>query len=185
MGLLDDRIALRKPEGLRGEASRFFDERKAEGFWDRFVRPGPVVDVGHKGADQSAPIFKGAIAPDVDTRGYDGLNLPFESGAIGTIHARHVLEHIADYSYYLRECLRALTYDGTLIIFVPLMEAYEGKRVPPSRFNEDHKRFYTSMRLLFEIESSLPRGLSHCSFEGALSSGRFGASARAACDWSL
>ena len=157
MGLFDGRIALKKSEGLRGEASRFFDERKAEGFWDRFVRPGPVVDVGYKGADDSAPIFKGAIGLDLDTPGYDGRNLPFESGTIGTIHASHLLEHIADYSYFFRECLRALAYDGTLIIFVPLMEAYEAKRVPPSRFNEDHKRFYTSARLLFDIESSLSR----------------------------
>jgi hypothetical protein len=37
------------------------------------------------------------------------------------------------------------------------MEAYERRRTPPSRFNDDHKRFYTASRLLAEIESSLPR----------------------------
>ncbi len=157
MGLLGARIALKKSDGLRGEASRFFDERKKEGFWEKFVRPGLVVDVGYKGGDESAPIFRDAIGLDLDTPGYDGRNLPFDAGAVGTIHASHVLEHIADYAHFFRECLRTLVLDGTLIIFVPLMEAYEAKRVPPSRFNEDHKRFYTSGRLLFEIETSLPR----------------------------
>ena len=37
------------------------------------------------------------------------------------------------------------------------MQFYERLAVPPSYWNFDHKRFYTSARLVQEIESSLPR----------------------------
>jgi SAM-dependent methyltransferase len=151
------RIELVKSDGLLGEAARLFDSRAAEGFWERFVRTGPVVDIGYKGALDSAPIFRDAVGLDKDTRGYDGRNLPYKDGSIGTIHASHILEHVADYGHFLWECLRVLSLEGTLILFVPLMDSYERRRTPPSLFNEDHKRFYTSARLLFEIECALPR----------------------------
>jgi hypothetical protein len=151
------RIELVRSDGLVGEPTRLFDQRLAEGFWERFIRPGVVVDIGYKGAANSTPIFRDAIGLDVDTPGYDGKTLPFGNESIGTFHTSHLLEHIADYGLFLRECFRTLVLDGTLIIIVPLMEAYERRRTPPSVFNADHKRFYTSARLLFEIESSLPR----------------------------
>jgi len=138
------------------EPEKLYDARLAEGFWDRFVRPGAVVDVGYKGAG-SDPIFRDAIGLDVDTPGYDGRNMPFPENSIGTIHASHLLEHIADYGYFLRECMRVLASDGTLILFVPLKDTYERLLVPPSKWNGDHKRFYTSARLLYEIETSLSR----------------------------
>ncbi len=151
------RIALTKSDDLTGEPSRLFDSRAAEGFWDRYVRPGTVVDIGYKGAFNSPPIFKDALGLDLDTRGYDGRNLPYPDSTIGTIHASHLLEHIADYGFFFRECLRVLVEDGTLILFLPLMDSYERKSTPPSVFNGEHKRFYTCARLLGEIESSLPR----------------------------
>lgn len=134
-----------------------FDQRALEGFWDKFVMPGIVIDVGYKGAANSTPIFRDAVGIDIDTPNYDGKNLPFNDGAVGTVHASHFLEHIADYGYFFRECLRILSPGGTILLFVPLMEAYERRRTPPSVFNQDHKRFYTAARLLYEIESSLPR----------------------------
>jgi SAM-dependent methyltransferase len=151
------RIDLVKSDNLQGEPTRLFDQRLAEGFWDEFVRPGFVVDIGYKGASGSTPVFRDAIGIDIDTPGYDGKNLPFKDGEVGTIHASHLLEHIADYGYFFRECFRSLAYGGTIILFVPLMESYERRRTPPSVFNGDHKRFYTASRLLYEVESSLPR----------------------------
>ena len=151
------RIDLVKSDGLRGEPTRLFDSRAQEGFWDKFVRPGVVVDVGYKGATGSTPIFRDAVGLDTDTRGYDGRTFPYGDGFLGTIHASHLLEHIADYGYFFRECIRTLVPGGTLILFVPLMDSYERKPTPPSAFNADHKRFYTASRLLFEIESSIPR----------------------------
>jgi hypothetical protein len=152
------RIELVRSHDLKGEAARLFDERLDEGFWDAFVRPGLVVDVGYK-ADHhnSTPLFRDCIGLDVDTPGYDCKNLPYKDGTVGTIHASHLLEHIADYTFFLRECFRALASGGTLLIFVPLMEAYEKKATPPSRWNLGHMRFYTASRLLHEIETSLRR----------------------------
>jgi SAM-dependent methyltransferase len=151
------RISLIKSERLRGEPAKLFDQRLSEGFWENFVRPGIVIDIGYKGYEDSTPIFRDAVGIDTETPGYDGRNLPYGDGSVGTVHASHFLEHIADYGYFFRECFRALALDGTLILFVPLMEAYERRRALPSHWNPDHKRFYTSSRLLFEIESTLPR----------------------------
>jgi SAM-dependent methyltransferase len=151
------RIPLIKSERLRGETAKLFDQRLREGFWGRFVRPGLVIDIGYKGYEDSTPVFRDSLGLDMDSPGYDGRNLPYEDGSVGTVHASHFLEHVADYGYFFRECLRALAAEGTLILFVPLMEAYERRRALPSHWNPDHKRFYTASRLLFEIESTLPR----------------------------
>ena len=135
-----------------------FDFRLSEGFFSKFVRDGIIVDVGYKGAFQdNPPIFQEAIGLDLDTPGYNGRDLPFQDGEVATVHASHVLEHISDYGYFFREAVRVLKKNGTLLIFVPLMDAYERKATPPSRFNSDHRRFYTASRLIYEIETSLPR----------------------------
>jgi SAM-dependent methyltransferase len=152
------RIELVASEKLFGEATRLFNDRAAEGFWDRYVRPGPVIDIGYKGASSDAtPLFRDAIGLDMDTPGYDGRNLPVANNCVGTVHASHLLEHIADYSYFFREVLRVLAPGGTLILMVPIMQCYEQRLVGPSRWNPDHRRFYTAARLLQEIESSLER----------------------------
>ncbi len=146
-------------EHLFGEATRLFDSRLAEGFWARFVRPGPVLDIGYKGGNpQATPLFRDSIGIDMDTPGYDGHNLPVANASVGTVHASHLLEHIADYAQFFREVFRVLAPGGTLILMVPLMHTYEMSAVGPSRWNPDHKRFYTAARLLQEIETSLDRG---------------------------
>jgi len=154
------RIETVRSPNLQGEPTRLFDQRTAEGFWDKFIRPGVVVDIGYKGAVvDNAPIFKDAIGLDLDTPGYNGRDLPFPENSIGTIHTSHLLEHVSDYGYFLRECFRVLSLPGTLILIVPLMNTYERKPTPPSLYNADHKRFYTAARLLYEIETSVPRQL--------------------------
>jgi SAM-dependent methyltransferase len=152
------RIAFKMSAKAFGEAERGFKERLETGFWDAFVRDGSVVDVGYKGGSPDAePIFSAAIGLDMDTPGYDGRNFPFADDSVGTVHASHLLEHIADYQFFLQDAMRVLRPGGTLILMLPLMQAYEHKLTPPSRFNGDHRRFYTAARLCAEIESSLPR----------------------------
>ena len=153
-----DRIKLQLAEKAFGECRKGFESRMMRGFWDTFVKPGPVLDIGYRGASIDAqPIFPEAVGLDHGTPGYNGRDLPFPNDSVGTIHASHLLEHIADYVHFYRECMRALYPGGTLIIMVPLMQAYEGLPIPPSVFNPDHKRFYTASRLLMELESSLSR----------------------------
>lgn len=152
------RIALVMSENAYGESRKNFISREKAGFWDDFVRPGPVLDIGYKGGNPNAdPIFVEAIGLDIGTPGYNGKDIPFGDLSVGTIHACHLLEHIEDYQYFLRESLRVLMHGGTLILMVPLLEAYENKLNPPSRFNRDHKRFYTASRLCQEFEFALPR----------------------------
>lgn len=154
------RINLECSPGLKGETTRLFEARGLEGFWDCFVRPGLVLDIGYKGGSgDSPPVFRESIGIDLDTPGYDGRTLPYGEGQVGSIHASHVLEHIPDFGHFFRDCLRVLSAEGTLILFVPLKDAYERQSVPPSRFNSEHIRYYTAGRLLYEIESSLPRDI--------------------------
>lgn len=151
------KIDFTKPVGLKGESAKLFDSRLKEGFWDRYVRYGIVIEIGYKGGENSVPIFNDAIGLDVGTPGYDGKHIPYDDGSIGTIYTSHLLEHISDYKYFFKECFRALVTHGTLILIVPLKDTYERREAPPSRWNYDHKRFYTSVSLLKEIEETFSR----------------------------
>ncbi len=152
------RIKLEMSERAVSEGAKGFQTRLETGFWDRYIRTGTVVDVGYSGGRQDTqPLFKESVGLDLETPGYNGRDMPYPNDSIATIHASHLLEHIADYGHFLRECLRVLYPGGTLIIMVPLMQAYENALVPPSSFNVGHARFYTAARLCFELESSLDR----------------------------
>ncbi len=151
-------ISFTKSEGARGESSRFFDEKVRNGFYAKFIRKGTVVDIGYKGSGNQ-PLFTESIGLDTDTPNYNGRDFPWPDESIGTVICSHVLEHVADYGHFLREIFRVLKPGGTAILAVPLKDVYERKDVPPSRFNGDHKRFYTVQRLLYEIETSVQRNL--------------------------
>jgi hypothetical protein len=143
-----------------GEAKIGFQLRLDNGFWNAYIRPGLVLDIGYQGGYPGAePIFKEAIGLDIGTPNYNGRDNPYPENSVGTVHASHLLEHISDYGYFFRDVFRALMPGGTLILTVPLMQAYENRLTPLSAYNPDHKRFYTSSRLLYEIETSLPRNL--------------------------
>lgn len=151
------RIDFIKNDGAKGESARLFEQKCQNGFWEKYIRCGTVIDFGYKGGANFPPLFKGSQGLDLETPGYDGKNFPFLDNTIGTILASHVLEHLADYGLFFRECIRCLSKYGTLIISVPLKDTYERKQIPPSRFNPDHKRFYTAATLLYEIENSINR----------------------------
>mgnify|MGYP003339310360 CR=1 FL=1 len=138
-----------------GEGRSGFDRRLKDGFWSKFVRDGVVLDIGY--GVGSEPIFTEAIGLEEGTPNYNGRNIPYDNDSVATIHTSHLLEHIYDYRAFLLECFRALKPGGTLILIVPLRDAYENKMTLPSYFNPDHKRFYTSSSLLNEIESTLNR----------------------------
>lgn len=153
----DKIIPFVKSENAKGESARFFEIKKKNGFYDKYIRPGIVLDIGYKGGKNYDPLFEDCIGLDIDTPGYNGRDFPFQNNSVGTVLCSHVLEHIADYTFFLQEIFRVLKPKGTAILSVPLKDIYERKDVPPSRFNSDHKRFYTSSRLFYEIETSIPR----------------------------
>lgn len=136
------------------ETSKACDRRSKEGFYKYLEGTG--LDIGYKGSVKDAdPIVNNAIGIDTDYPGYDGVHLPFASETRDFVYNSHCLEHIKDWKEAIREWMRVVKIGGYLIITVPHMYLYEKKASLPSRWNGDHKRFYTPGSLMIEVENAL------------------------------
>lgn len=143
-------------EGVGEEGRKTFQRFLRDGFFRRYMSGDHILDIGYKGYVQDAhPILPQAIGVDLDYPGYDGKVLPFADESQDAVFNSHTLEHIADYRGALRDWFRVLKVGGHLIIVVPHQFLYERRREPPSRWNGDHRRFYTAGSLLREIEEAL------------------------------
>ena len=150
---MDDLVAVR-PVGE--EARKMVRARQLSGFTERYLSGGSILDIGYKGyLEDVVPIAEGAIGVELDYPGYDGITLPFADGTQDAVFASHCLEHIEDYQNAIRDWFRVLKTGGFLVVMVPHQFLYEKQLAKPSRFNEDHKRFYTPASLMTEIETSL------------------------------
>lgn len=137
------------------EPRKSFEKRLKDGFFEKYLK-GKVIDIGYKGYEENTnPVVEWAIGVDLDYPGYDGKKLPFEDESIDSVFSSHVLEHIEEPLEAIREWFRVLKIGGYLIIIVPHRDLYEKKLHLPSKWNADHKRFYTPSSLLNEIELSL------------------------------
>jgi SAM-dependent methyltransferase len=117
---------------------------------------GRGLDIGFAGyEDGCSPILEGAIGIDKNYPGYDGLSLPFLNDTQDYVYSSHCLEHIDNFKRVILEWHRVVKINGYIIITVPHQYAYEKRVSLPSRFNADHKRFYTPSKLLNEVEESL------------------------------
>ena len=144
---------------LGPEAARNFDRRRREGFFETYLSGSAILDIGYRGEDPTTePITESAIGIDLGYPGYDGNTLPFPDASQDAVFASHVLEHIEDWAASLADWYRVLKIGGHMVIAVPHRDLYERKATLPSRFNLDHKRFYTPASLLNEIEEALPVG---------------------------
>jgi predicted SAM-dependent methyltransferase len=139
------------------EAGKAYFSRRASGFFARFMAGKTVLDIGPKGSDnpEGIPVVPHAIGVDLDDSGYDGRRLPFADGSVDSVFSSHYLEHIDSYRDVIQDWYRVLRIGGFLICIVPSQALYEKKRRLPSRFNADHKRFYSPASLLLEIQESL------------------------------
>ena len=149
-----------KPSNRQGEETRKNHLRRLIPYgrsdYDTYFY-GKGLDIGYRGyLKEIEPITEGAIGVDTDYPGYNGQDLPFASESMDFVHASHVLEHVDDYVKALQEWHRVLKVGGYMIINVPHRDLYEKRWAKPSRWNKDHKRFYTPASLLREIEVSLP-----------------------------
>jgi len=72
------------------------------------------------------------------------------------VFSSHCLEHIDDFADVLRDWFRVIRIGGFIVIMVPHQFLYEKRVTLPSRFNADHKRFYTPGALMSDIEAVLP-----------------------------
>ena len=92
---------------------------------------------------------------DKQYSGYDGTALPFDTESQDYVFSSHTLEHIDNHHEVIREWFRVIKVGGHLVIIVPHQYLYEKKMNLPSKWNRDHKRFYTPSSLLIDIEESL------------------------------
>jgi SAM-dependent methyltransferase len=141
-----------------GEARKSYDKKVASGFWSRFITGPNVLDIGFKGygaVHGVVTIMEGAIGVDLDYPGYDGKRLPFPDASQDAVYSSHCLEHIPAHIIAIQEWYRVTKVGGHIITVVPHACLYERKRRPPSRWNQDHQRFYTSASLLAEFEAAL------------------------------
>ena len=139
------------------ESGKTYFARRANGFFERFLSGEKILDIGYRGSDnpEGLAVVPHAIGVDLDFPGYDGLRLPFDDESIDTVFTSHCLEHIESYQLAIRDWHRVLKVGGYLVCAVPSQTLYEKKRSMPSRFNEDHKRFYTPAGLIGEFQESL------------------------------
>src|SRR5208337_2813433 len=141
---------------VKGEASRTFKEKLKNGFFSTYMAGEVTIDVGYRGDHADAvPIFPHAIGVDLDFPEYDGKILPFDDDSVDTVYSSHMLEHVADYRATIRDWHRVVKSGGFIVCVVPHQFLYEKKHTLPSRWNGDHKRFYTPASLLREFEESL------------------------------
>jgi SAM-dependent methyltransferase len=139
------------------EFRKCYSRWEREGLIDRYLSGSHILDIGFRGGDPNAvPITESAVGIELDYPGYDGIHLPFGDGSQDAVFASAVFEHIPDYRDVLAEWYRVLRVGGYILIFVPHKYLYEKRADLPSRWNGDHRRFYTPSSLLREIEESLP-----------------------------
>jgi SAM-dependent methyltransferase len=139
------------------ESGKSYLTRRANGFLQRFMSGEVVLDIGYKGYDnpRGTTVVAHAIGVDMDYPGYDGLHLPFADNSVDSVYSSHCLEHIESYQIVIRDWHRVLKVGGFLICAVPSQLLYEKKKNLPSRYNADHKRFYSPTSLLKEFQESL------------------------------
>jgi len=139
------------------EAKKTLAAKYQDGFIARYLSGDHILDIGYRGYVEEAvvPIVPQAIGIDLNYPGYDGRTLPFADYSQDAVYSSHCLEHIDDYVAALREWQRVLRIGGFMIVTVPHQFLYEKRAALPSRFNADHKRFYTPGSLLAEVEAAL------------------------------
>lgn len=137
---------------LGPEALQTYLDKLKSGFFMKYMQ-GVGLDIGYRGSRQDAePILDSAIGVELDYPGYDGLTLPFKNESQDYVFSCHCLEHLVNVSDHLGEWWRVLKTDGYLVIIVPHQFLYEKKKSLPSKWNEDHKHFFTPARLLQWVE---------------------------------
>lgn len=138
------------------ESRKTYEKKILDGFFDKYMS-GKGLDIGYAGyTSGTMPILESAIGVDTSYLGYDGVTLPFADNSQDYVYSSHCLEHIKHHRATICEWYRVTKPGGFIVTVVPHRDLYEKKLEKPSRWNPDHKRFYTPMFLLMEFEDSLP-----------------------------
>ena len=134
------------------ESEKHHEARLKNGFYSRFMQ-GRGLDIGFK----SKPVVENATGVELNYPGYDGVILPFPDASQDFVYSSHMLEHVPQENFVrvIQEWHRVTKIGGHIIIIVPHQYLYEKRWNLPSKFNRDHKVFYTPQKLLSHVEWSL------------------------------
>lgn len=137
------------------ESKVTYQDKILSGFFARYMY-GQGIDIGYRGTDSTAEtILPGAQGVDIGTPGYDGFLLPYKSDTLDYVYSSHCLEHLEAPIASIREWFRVVKPHGHLVIVVPHQYLYEKRSELPSRWNRDHKTFYTPAKLMLQVELAL------------------------------
>lgn len=138
------------------ESRRTYSDKIESGFFDKYMT-GLGAEIGYAGYVQGVvPILENCDGYDLTTPGYDGKTIPRYDQYYSWVYSSHTLEHISDFKQAIQEWYRITRIGGYIITVVPHRDLYEKKLELPSKWNGDHKRFFTPASLLKEFEDSLP-----------------------------
>jgi SAM-dependent methyltransferase len=132
------------------------ERREREGFFTKYIS-GDGIDIGcgrTYGYSDESRVHPSAIAHDKDICDAHDM-VVYGDESFDYVYNSHVLEHLEHPILAIKNWYRICKFDGFLIIVVPSMYLYEKKRHLPSKWNADHKRFYTIAALSAEIEQAL------------------------------
>jgi predicted SAM-dependent methyltransferase len=132
------------------------ERRLKEGFFEKYIN-GSGIDIGCGrlyGYSDDIRVHQSAIAHDKDMCDAHLMDI-FEDNKFDYVYSSHVLEHLEDPIKAIKNWFRICKPQGYIIISVPSKYRYEKKDSPPSRWNADHKRFYTISNFANEIEEAL------------------------------
>ncbi len=138
------------------EAAKSLAARTHSGFIARYLSGAAILDIGYRGYNPNVePVVPQAIGVELDYPGYDGHTLPFADASQDAVFNSHCLEHIPNPTNAIQDWHRVVKIGGFIVIIVPHQHLYEKREIRPSRWNPDHKRFYTPSSLLAEVEQAL------------------------------
>lgn len=121
------------------ETRKARERRVREGFFDKYVH-GQVIDIGC-GDD---PLTPDCRKWDANYGDGDATYMPgVDSHSFDTVYSSHCLEHLDFPQDAIKRWFEILRLGGHLILFLPDRRLYEKRFKLPSRWNPDHKTFWT------------------------------------------
>ena len=122
---------------FEGESYKARERRNREYFFEKYCC-GKGLDIGH-GGDPVVAGIDGWEFFDGDAQFLKSIN----DGMYDFVYSSHCLEHMSNPFVALSNWWRVLKQNGYLILYIPDRDLYEKRRKLPSRWNMDHKWFFT------------------------------------------
>lgn len=121
---------------MNGETSKAHRRRLESGWFDKYILPGPGIDIGCGDDPLNDTFDRWDLANGDATH----LREPFQN--YQTVYASHVLEHLDEPDLALLNWWSMVRPGGHLIVVVPHRDLYENRTRLPSLWNGDHRNFF-------------------------------------------